>query len=226
MKQWENLRHHLATTDWVSVCREPTVQRKRKKKVMHSVTHPGRCHLVVSGGFASSLPVLGEILVKIQGPAELLSKHLESIHSQSGSRGWEEGGAWEKERNKRVRGRQWERNTRESATFFLLKLIKYGPGLLKTQGLPGYWVCPGLGRLCSFLHCTLHCPAKAPHMVLTHKHIRAVMPALQFSSVIHKNVHMNGQSIDKKGRYSQKFVFTSCFFISLMKLFLHSVLEV
>lgn len=104
--------------------------------------------------------------------AELLSKHLEFIHSQSGFRGcWvgEAGGAWEKEGNKRVRGRQWERNTRESATFFLLKPIKYGPGLLKTRGLPEYWLWPGLGRLCSLLNCTLHCPAKAAHMVLTHK---------------------------------------------------------
>lgn len=202
-----SLWHKSATTEWAS-------KRKKKSCIQRHIPWvPGRCHLVVSGGFASSLPVLGEILVKIQGPAELLSKHLESIHSQSGSRGWEEGGAWEKERNKRVRGRQWERNTRESATFFLLKLIKYGPGLLKTQGLPGYWVCPGLGRLCSLLHCTLHCPAKAPHMVLTHKHIRAVMLALQFSSVIHKNVHMNGRRADKKRQVlTQKCVFTSRFY--------------
>lgn len=120
-----------------------------------------------------ALPILGEMWRNIKRRAELLSKHLESIHSQSGSRGQGGGGgggeAWEKEGNKRARGRQWERNTPESATFFLLKLIKYGPGLLKTRGLPGYWVCPGLGRLCSLLHCTLHCPVKAPHMVLTHK---------------------------------------------------------
>lgn len=71
---------------------------------------------------------------------------------------------------KQKRERQRERNTRESTTFFLLKLIKYGPGLLKTQGLPGCWDCAGLGRFCSLLHCTLHCPAKALHMVLTHTH--------------------------------------------------------
>lgn len=102
--------------------------------------------------------------------AELLSKHLEFIHSQSGFRGCWVGGVWEKEGNKRASGRQWERNARESATFFLLKLIKYGPGLLKTRGLPEDWLCPGPGRLCSLLNCTLHCSHKAPRTVLTHIH--------------------------------------------------------
>lgn len=83
---------------------------------------------------------------------------------------WSRGGVWEKEGNKRASGRQWERNARESATFFLLKLIKYGPGLLKTRGLPEDWLCPGPGRLCSLLNCTLHCSHKAPRTVLTHIH--------------------------------------------------------
>lgn len=72
---------------------------------------------MVSGGFASSLPVLGEILVKIQGPAELLSKHLESIHSQSGSRGWEEGGHEKKRGIKECEGDS-ERETHERAQPF------------------------------------------------------------------------------------------------------------
>lgn len=112
---------------------------------------------------------------------KLLSKHLESIHSQTGSRGWREtgGGRHEKKNgeNDRVRNietetreRKRERERRERTTFFLLKLIKYGPGLLKTQGLPEYWSCAGLGHLWSLLHCTLHCPAKAASVVLTLSH--------------------------------------------------------
>lgn len=47
---------------------------------------------MLSGGSATSLPVKHEILRNIEGQAELLSKHLESIHSQRGSRGRGGGG--------------------------------------------------------------------------------------------------------------------------------------
>lgn len=45
--------------------------------------------VVVSDGSWSAgyLPLFDEILRSTEGQAELLSKHLESIHSQSGSRG-------------------------------------------------------------------------------------------------------------------------------------------
>lgn len=172
-----------------------------------------RCQKVVSDGSAGLLPVFYEILCNIQGHGQSCWVNTWNSFIRKVASGDVElgrvGGAWEKEGNKRVRGRQWERNTRESATFFLLKPIKYGPGLLKTRGLPEYWLWPGLGRLCSLLNRTLHCPTKAAHMVLTHKHTQAVMLAVWFSPHIQEINTWTLACGWKKGRFTpQKICFS------------------
>ena len=121
---------------------------------------------------AGSVPLLDEIPRNIEGQAELLSKHLESIHSQSGSRGRggggggggggmrKRGGIKRVRDRKRKRGRQRERHTHErERNLFLAQAHQVrarapeNAGITRVLGLS--W--PGPPLLTPALHATLPC---------------------------------------------------------------------